>query len=639
MHDREAEIVEFLIHHGVVHYEQIAKATKLSKRSIANYLDIIENDAQPFNLKLTRKPNVGIYLNGQLRNKQDFLAALKLHSGFTSKEARIRYLLTKLLDADRSYTLNELADDLYVSRSTLESDFKQIREFFNEHHVKIKRGANGIAIRASGEQRERLMAKILKTYWGQNISVIQDANGQIASTLKLPDYLLNFFPADLVQAVLAGITDFMVTSRLELTDYDLQSLAIHLIINTDDKVTNDVESLGPDLLPETSQLLNAIKKQRTINFSATGLQRVNRYLEVIVARQKNSYQASDVAQTEKQYYQFLLDKLAELEPDEVLLRDLAIHLATVVDRLKKGIVIDNPYTDEIKMNLPIAFDVAIQLGEAIETQYPVQLHDAELGYLALHFEAFFERCHLHAPIETVVVSSAGVGASQLLAQRLEERFNNSLKVTRILDLATVMKTNLAEKMVVSTIPIYGLKQPVILVSPLLPPEDIQQINHAIISLTKNNHSNSFFNLLDPQLIQIDSVKKSYVTVLEEIVGSLTKQNILVNNPKILEMLVEREKMASTALNAVAIPHIAPNYVQKSAIALWLVPQGVQWLGNTVYVVIFLALTREQVAASREVYQILNRMVENTAFCQQLAQVATASEAMEHIQKFIQKEGD
>ncbi len=52
----------------------------------------------------------------------------------------------------------------------------------------------------------------------------------------------------------------MVTSRLELTDYDLQSLAIHLIINTDDKVTNDVESLGPDLLPETSQLLNAIKK-------------------------------------------------------------------------------------------------------------------------------------------------------------------------------------------------------------------------------------------------------------------------------------------------------------------------------------------------------------------------------------------
>ncbi|MGI1726220.1 hypothetical protein [Pediococcus acidilactici] len=32
-------------------------------------------------------------------------------------------------------------------------------------------------------------------------------------------------------------------------------------------------------------------------------------------------------------------------------------------------MIDNPYTDEIKMNLPIAFDVAIQLGEAIETQY------------------------------------------------------------------------------------------------------------------------------------------------------------------------------------------------------------------------------------------------------------------------------
>ncbi|KAF0426484.1 PRD domain-containing protein [Pediococcus acidilactici] len=636
MHDREAEIVEFLIHHGVVHYEQIAKATKLSKRSIANYLDIIENDAQPFNLKLTRKPNVGIYLNGQLRNKQDFLAALKLHSGFTSKEARIRYLLIKLLDADRSYTLNELADDLYVSRSTLESDFKQIREFFNEHHVKIKRGANGIAIRASGEQRERLMAKILKTYWGQNISVIRDGDGQIASTLKLPDYLLNFFPADLVQAVLAGITDFMVASQLELTDYDLQSLAIHLIINTDENAT---QSIPQNLLSETKQLLAAIEKRRPINFSLTGLQRVNGYLEVIVARQKNSYLISDVSQTEKQYYQFLLDKLAELEPDEVLLRDLAVHLATAVDRLKKGIVIDNPYTNEIKMNLPIAFDVAIQLGEAVEAQYPVQLHDAELGYLALHFEAFFERCHLHAPIETVVVSSAGVGASQLLAQRLEERFNNSLKVTRILDLATVMKTNLAEKMVVSTIPIYGLKQPVILVSPLLPPEDIQQINHAIINLTKNKHSNSFFNLLDPQLIQVGTTKKSYGTVLEEIVKALTTQEILVNNPKILEMLVAREKMATTALNAVAIPHIAPNYVQKSAIALWLIPQGVQWLGNTVYVVIFLALTREQVAASREVYKLLNRLVENQDFCQQLSQATTPTDAMEQIQKFIQKEGE
>ncbi|XRF76709.1 PRD domain-containing protein [Pediococcus acidilactici] len=53
-------------------------------------------------------------------------------------------------------------------------------------------------------------------------------------------------------------------------------------------------------------------------------------------------------------------------------------MATAVDRLKKGIVIDNPYTDEIKMNLPIAFDVAIQLGEAIETQYPVQLRSGSI---------------------------------------------------------------------------------------------------------------------------------------------------------------------------------------------------------------------------------------------------------------------
>ena len=62
MKDKKLLILEFLLQHGTVHYDQIAAATGLSERTIGNYLNRLDGELRPYNVKLVRKRNGISYL-------------------------------------------------------------------------------------------------------------------------------------------------------------------------------------------------------------------------------------------------------------------------------------------------------------------------------------------------------------------------------------------------------------------------------------------------------------------------------------------------------------------------------------------------------------------------------------------------
>ncbi|UYN56777.1 winged helix-turn-helix transcriptional regulator [Lacticaseibacillus chiayiensis] len=61
MKDKKLLILDFLLKHGTVHYDQIAEATGLSERTVGNYLNRLDADLSPYAVKLVRKRNVGVF--------------------------------------------------------------------------------------------------------------------------------------------------------------------------------------------------------------------------------------------------------------------------------------------------------------------------------------------------------------------------------------------------------------------------------------------------------------------------------------------------------------------------------------------------------------------------------------------------
>ena len=97
----------------------------ISKQGYGYKLDIVDDDTYADFLEEN-------HINAHHNNYQNI----------TDISDRYNYLLNKLLFEQNEIYFDDLADKLFVSRSTLSSDFKKIRQKFKPYHLKIESKAN-----------------------------------------------------------------------------------------------------------------------------------------------------------------------------------------------------------------------------------------------------------------------------------------------------------------------------------------------------------------------------------------------------------------------------------------------------------------------------------------------------------------
>ena len=69
----------------------------------------------------------------------------------------------------------------------------------------------------------------------------------------------------------------------------------------------------------------------------------------------------------------------------------------------------------IKENYPLAFEAGVIAGIVIKEQTGIDIHENEIGYLALHFGAAIERRKTERPPKRcLIVCASGAGSAQLL---------------------------------------------------------------------------------------------------------------------------------------------------------------------------------------------------------------------------------
>lgn len=100
-------------------------------------------------------------------------------------------------------------------------------------------------------------------------------------------------------------------------------------------------------------------------------------------------------------------ELGELDPHiHIALTD---HIAFTIDRLKEGMVISNPFLEEIKMLYKEEYNLGIKAALLIKERLNVDIPDTEVGFIALH---------LHAARQNKMVSET-VKYTSLIRQLIE----------------------------------------------------------------------------------------------------------------------------------------------------------------------------------------------------------------------------
>ncbi|AZP96019.1 hypothetical protein CYK59_03240 [Latilactobacillus curvatus] len=586
---------------------------------------------ESFNVKLVRKPNDGIYFTGDVATLANHLEK-KANDRPQSKEERCHCILAKLLLGSASITIQQLSNTLYVSRSTVENDLKKVKQKLAQFGLQLAITHTGLSLIGSEHQKRQATVELISQYWGKRTEA-KELNGQLVRHVQLPDNLNQLFEPALIKNILTALTELIEKSTLSFTDYDFQSLAIHLMMPAPTGGSNGAQPVVTPFIAETQLLVQILERRFELTIPDFEQEYLNRHLVTVQSKDTSVQTIQTELRQSVGLPQLLRQQLAQLAVDEELIQGLAVHLSSALRRLAMGLSINNPYTDEIRQNFPQAFDQAVLLKPVLENQYQIQMNEDELAFISLHFEAFFERHSEDARLSVVVVCSSGIGTSQLLGQRLAKTFAQELRITRIIALGELLATPIKESLVISTIAIKGLSVPVIEVSPLLNRHDIGIIRQMITEQpTPTNH---LVALLQPELTIVTQERLTDQGAIELIGQRLIDQGYAKST--VVQAALAREALASTALGRVALPHADPQLITKPAIGLLIAPQSINWQHNDkVQLVFFMALNETVHSQMRAIYHDLDQLIETPRLLKQVAQASDGAAALAILAQLNQK---
>lgn len=316
----------------------------------------------------------------------------KTHLTPRTANERVHYLLIRFLTSAFSLKLEDLADEWFVSRGTLQNDMAEVRERLNRYHLTI-------------ETKPRYGMKLFGTELA-----IRTCLTDLLFQLQLQDtdnpLLKNEFLS--IQAIpeLTGMLHALLDQYgVRLTDEGEQYLIFYCAVAIK-RITDgyplsdfDAEDVDEAVKLASGRLANELKllSGKDISAAEEAYLRVNIAARRVQASQPSTSRPSEInADDEETLVDYILSYINahynyNLQGDKQLRSDLLTHIKTMITRVKYQITIPNPLLSNIKQHYPMAYDVTLAAVSSWGKYTPYSLSENEIGYLVLHIGVGLER--------------------------------------------------------------------------------------------------------------------------------------------------------------------------------------------------------------------------------------------------------
>ena len=173
-------IIEMLMESKILTVNEISKCLGVSERTIRYDIDKINFFLMQNNLKMiTKKAGKGIYLEANTNDKNNIRYAIKnmnTYNYIMSENERIKYILCLLLKSNKYVTIDSMARELSVCRSTIIKDLDKVKAWLKTKNIDvISKKAHGIKIEANeGDIRKAIISLLFSS--GMRISELWSLN-------------------------------------------------------------------------------------------------------------------------------------------------------------------------------------------------------------------------------------------------------------------------------------------------------------------------------------------------------------------------------------------------------------------------------------------------------------------------------
>ncbi|MDR5586274.1 BglG family transcription antiterminator [Clostridium aquiflavi] len=577
----------------------------VSTRSIRTYLKQLQEEIPKDVVEIVKTNNSQYKLN--VKDDEKFKQLLELNRRQKQKfcqlnnpEERIDYLINRLVGLNEIVTIDDLAEEMNVGRTTLVKDLKKVDQKLDEYGLILKRKTNS-GIKIEGDEinlRLIILEHLCKTY---NDSIILLESNNILTKkeiIKLQEQIVinlkeNRF--SVTEALINNLIRYIAVMLMRLeNNKNITSLQSQYKII---KESEEYE-IGKTIKSTIETLKDEKIDDLEIIFIVMPLLGRNAplYHEVL----RNLTIGENITLLRKQIF----DKVFEftglsLEEDEQLIQGLEYHLYYALNRIVLNIKYKNPMLKEIKEKYKLPYEVAKIAASVIEDKYEVQVEDDEIGYLALHFGTYVEKAgKSFIQIENAaIVCGTGLGTAKLLIIKLKKILGEEINFKSFSDLDFTEEIASNYDMIFTLVDLdINTETQIVKITSIFDECQLKGEIESQIFLNKTNEKRNdteqyiLNGMLDKKLVFYLN-KNNFMDNLEDMLDSLIKSNIVSNEYK--KRVIAREKKAGTAFGGnIALPHAVDEKVNSVIVSYGILDKLLVVDGKEVGLIILLVIPSE-----------------------------------------------
>lgn len=529
-----------------------------------------------------------------------------------SKDRRL-VILERLLNKEH-LSYQKLADEYWVSRSSIANDISYIKKIFAKEGVSLTFDNSGTYFKGNEVQTQRILKRI----------TLNNINN-----LKRIKILIDI---DLLLKINDVLRKEMESKNIEIPESYMQSIVVStLLIVQRGKNGHKINFEGHNQLgklflefnkyPLVYELLKRLEDLDIYVFSSKEVQYLT-YL-IVGSGLKFFLKNDTIPDSFREEIRNLIQRVSEgiqvdLTQDSRLEEDAIIHLYQLILRVEAHTTIVNPLLNEIKQNYPALYGIVWFALNDFCKPYQIDISEDEVGFIAIHFQAAIERTKELSKI--IFVCPNGIGTSSFVSAKIRRILPeiDSIETTSIAKLKHLDLSDV--DFIISTVDIKESRKPVVRISPMVTTRDMKRIMNYYIDVIIDNEKYQFEKQDLPEKIKLLLSKNIFFGDFQSKDEAL---NFLIENKyfsskntknKFINSIYEREEIQSTYLdNGFAIPHGNPKLVEETNISILVLDKPILWGNQKVDIIILLMIREEEVKEIEPVMKLVMQGIEDKSW--------------------------
>ncbi|MFT9078263.1 BglG family transcription antiterminator [Ethanoligenens sp.] len=630
--ERQGDIIKYATKHASFSVGMLAKKLKVSSKTIVNDTKIMNtlfHGAAEFQGEHGTF-QLCVYNRDRFQTLSDQICGL---GNYDPSSQRVACIIQTLWQSGKPFLIDDLAEEMNVSRSTLNMDLKHARELLRPYDAEIVGKPNSGLRLKDNEFLMRLFVveNIYETIYPEGFEkyVPEDLHRRIErigldAVNKKRFYR---FLTVLIDRVQAGNT----ITELPAQYADIAKAAVFLLMPP---IVKTIEEFLQTSLPVPEQIflsLPIIGMQTPTNIEAISQIPVRQDVNLLLR------QITDQIQKELNlnisWQEFPLDFL--------------YHIDFLINRLLYNCQVKSPIISEIQQDSPLSFLMAKIAGQVIEKYYRNQfvISDDELSYIAAYFNVFFleNKMQFNENCNMVIVCGAGRAIARLVTAHLKKALNIHTSIDLLPDFEATRENLAKYDLIFTTEDTRRLSsisnRPIISINPVFGEHeitvDIERAKYFDQLRSPNVELNSLLlNILQPACFFTLDVKKSYQENIQVMLKVLTDQDLL--DEDFPDRLAKREKEGTMVYeNGVAFLHTTNKGSVGPVLALGVLQNPLHHEGREVKIVFLLGIQENSGTSDTliiRIYEEIIRISRSPQVIEKLSQVKSYYECLGVIQR-------